>query len=378
MTWRPLVIDALATSAELDDARADRLWRMSGAAELTDPDVATPVELVRRVRGLAAWLEAHGVDMAQRTHHAGLGLLTERAALLGLGRSGRESCGGASRLVRAVDGWLAVSLARPADAALVPAWLECDVEADAWATIERVLPTRSATEVCERAILLGLACAVVGETVVDAPAHAVELGGAPARDVRSVTVVNLASLWAGPLTAHLLGRAGADVIDVESTTRPDGARATPAFHRRLHTGHRSLSIDIESGDGREMLLETLSAADVVIEGSRPRALEQLGIDAAAVTTTGPQIWVSITGHGRRGHAARRVGFGDDCAAAGGLIGSVDGEPRFIADAVADPLTGLVAASVTLQLLDTGGRWMVDLPLAGVAATCRVGLSARER
>ena len=83
-------------------------------------------------------------------------------------------------------------------------------------------------------------------------------------------------------------------------------------------------------------------ADVVLEASRPRALAQFGIDAEALTTgtpdgRGPQAWVSITGYGRTGDEANRVAFGDDAAAAGGLVSWTDGEPLFCADAVADPL-----------------------------------------
>ena len=82
---------------------------------------------------------------------------------------------------------------------------------------------------------------------------------------------------------------------------------------------------------------------MVIEGSRPRALEQLGIDARSIVRHGPQVWVSITGHGRDGANTMRVGFGDDAAAAGGLVDWVDGTPHFVGDAVADPLAGLTAA-----------------------------------
>ncbi len=63
----------------------------------------------------------------------------------------------------------------------------------------------------------------------------------------------------------------------------------------------------------------------------------------------------------------RVGFGDDAAAAGGLVGVAEGGPVFIADAIADPITGLVAASTIVDLIGAGGRWVVDVALARVAA-----------
>ena len=64
----------------------------------------------------------------------------------------------------------------------------------------------------------------------------------------------------------------------------------------------------------------------------------------------------------------RVALGDDAAAAGGLVGWVDDGPVFIADAVADPLTGLVAAHAVVEAVRGGGRWLVDIALARVAST----------
>jgi crotonobetainyl-CoA:carnitine CoA-transferase CaiB-like acyl-CoA transferase len=105
----------------------------------------------------------------------------------------------------------------------------------------------------------------------------------------------------------------------------------------------------------------------VIEGSRPRALEQLGVSASDLVPRGPRVWVSITGYGREPSTAMRVALGDDAAAAGGLVGWVDDGPVFIADAVADPLTGLVAAQAVVDAVLDGGRWLVDVALARVAS-----------
>jgi crotonobetainyl-CoA:carnitine CoA-transferase CaiB-like acyl-CoA transferase len=79
------------------------------------------------------------------------------------------------------------------------------------------------------------------------------------------------------------------------------------------------------------------------------------------------VWVSITGHGRTGPARDRVGFGDDAAVAGGLVCRQDGRPVFCADAIADPTSGMVAAAAVLDALATGGRWLLDVAMSGVAA-----------
>ena len=107
---------------------------------------------------------------------------------------------------------------------------------------------------------------------------------------------------------------------------------------------------------------------MVIEASRPRALEHLGVDADAVVSGGgPSVWLSITGHGRREPERDWVAFGDDAAVAGGLVVEDERGPVFCADAVADPISGVVAAGAVLEALHEGGRWLVDVALSAVAA-----------
>ena len=103
--------------------------------------------------------------------------------------------------------------------------------------------------------------------------------------------------------------------------------------------------------------------------SRPRALAQLGLDANDIVAAnaGPQVWVSITGYGRTGEGANRVAFGDDAAAAGGLVVWTDDGPLFCADAIADPLTGLTAAGACVDALRAGGRTLLDVSMAAVSA-----------
>jgi crotonobetainyl-CoA:carnitine CoA-transferase CaiB-like acyl-CoA transferase len=161
------------------------------------------------------------------------------------------------------------------------------------------------------------------------------------------------------------------VLTVESTARPDGSRATPALFEALHGRSESVALALDTPTGRGRLADLLARVHVVIEGSRPRALVQMGIDADSLVRAGrPQFWVSITGHGREGDAGRRVGYGDDTAAAGGLVGHVYGDPRFLADAVADPIAGLIAAATVVQLAESGGRWIVDVALSRCAASLR--------
>jgi hypothetical protein len=344
------------------DARAR--WAASGAMWLTGdlggPPLVAPDPVVEAIEALGVPL---GVDA--------LALLGERAALAGLARGGQTSCGGAARLLPTPAGWCAVSLARPEDVELLPAWLGIEVatEDDPW---EPVADRLAGAEDAEALLLLGrelgVPVSLVGEaSPLPDPVVSAPLGEAPALD-HPPLVVDLSSLWAGPLCANLLGLSGATVVKVESIHRPDGARHGPhSFFDLLHGGHRSVALDLRSPDGVAELRTLLASADVVIEASRPRALQQLGIDALDPTAHGAKVWVSITGHGRDQPLA--TAFGDDAAAAGGLVArGADGKPRFVADAVADPLTGLVAAARATELLATEGRWHLDIAMSRVAAS----------
>jgi crotonobetainyl-CoA:carnitine CoA-transferase CaiB-like acyl-CoA transferase len=115
-------------------------------------------------------------------------------------------------------------------------------------------------------------------------------------------------------------------------------------------------------------------ADVVIESSRPRALEALGITPQRFLDEAPgRTWISITGYGRSGPNANRVAFGDDAAVAGGLVAWEGPEaPVFCADALADPLSGLFAAFGGLAAMTAGGGILVDVSMRDASAAMRAG------
>lgn len=307
-----------------------------------------------------------------------LALLGERAALMGLWRRGATSCGGSCRLLRAEHGCMAVSLARDDDMEMVPAWLELDTAPATTPAVWSVVAARVAAgdprPLAARAHLLGLPVAIVGELARPggrAGVLAVRLGEAPPRpDLTGLVVIDLSALWAGPLCGDLLARAGATVVKVESTQRPDGARrGSRDFFDLMNGQKRSVALDLQGRDGIRVLHELVRRADVVIEASRPRALAQFGLAGPDVVEAdgGPQVWISITGYGRSGDEANRVAFGDDAAAAGGLVTWRGPEPLFCSDAVADPLAGLTAADGCLSALRSGGRWLLDVSMAAVSA-----------
>jgi hypothetical protein len=284
------------------------------------------------------------------------------------------------------DGWIAVSLARETDLEAVPAWV--GVPLAGWSTdpaeldierMTRAVADLAARRLVEMGALLGLAVGTPGEVRATSAVQVLHrhhhhrradpVGHRP-------LVVDLSSLWAGPLCSALLAAGGADVVKVESSVRPDGMRRDPSgFFDLLNHGKRSVALDLTTDEGIDDLRCLLDAADVVIEGSRPRALIQLGVSAEElVAASSSKVWLSITGHGRSGSAAMRVGFGDDAAVAGGLVAwDTTDQPCFVGDAVADPLTGLVSAAAVSRALAAGGSWLLDVALSRVAAEAARGL-----
>jgi hypothetical protein len=324
-------------------------------------------------------------------------LVRERSELTGWSPQGRITAGGSGRLLPGADGWLAVSLPRLDDLDLLPAWLgldEIDPADDRvpWDAVAERAAARPVAETAAAGQELGLAVAVVADgellregdeqlaargTLDPSCTHLRSVVGSPVagRSIAGLRVVDLSSLWAGPTCARLLTRGGALVVKVESTTRPDGARrGNLEFYERLHEGQQERSVDFEAPGGRAELRAVLAEADIVIEGSRPRAFDRLGIDPAEVVAARPgSVWVSITAYGRTGPWRDRVGFGDDCAAAGGLVAwTADRSPAFVADAVADPLTGLVAAALVAGAVCDGGGVVLDVALREVARCAALG------
>lgn len=361
-------------------------WAASGAMALTGqadgPPVPSPAPVL-------AMLSTVTDEFARVTRDAGTmvsadpaELITVRAAQAGFNRRGRISAGGSSYLLRAADGWCAVTLSRRDDLAAVPAILGvlglhgAELAVEPPTALAAAALARPAGELAAAAQLLGVPAAAL-------PAATVPVTGSwpPWRTVRiapssasarlaGAVVADLSSMWAGPVCARLLGLAGADVIKVESPDRPDGARAgNREFFDWLHAGHRSLAADFTTEPGRAALKALLGAADIVIEASRPRALAGLGLAPDMIPHPDAQVWLSITGYGRA--APERVAFGDDAAVAGRLVGWTSTkptpEPVFCADAIADPLAGVCGALAVARSVAAGGGELIDLSMRDVAA-----------
>ena len=357
-------------------------WASSGAMSLTGQRCGPPSTVPARV---ASAMVAAADDLARQTARWGTtvvvdgpGLLGERAALSGMGRNGDTSVGGSARFVRAADGWVVLNLPRPSDVESLPALVGRSLDADDWPAIADGIASLTGAEIVETATLLGTAAAVPGSCSepVLSPSRELHRGGRR-RLLERPLVVDLTSLWAGPLAGGLLADAGARVVKVEGAGRPDGARrGTPEFFNLLNHAKECVEIDFSNTDDRAFLHRLLEAADLVLEGSRPRVMDQLGINPAELADAGVS-WLSINAYGRTGDLALRVGFGDDTAVAGGLWLAGD-PPNFVADAVADPIAGLAAAALGARLLASEQATVAEVPLARAAAWASAGATSESK
>lgn len=374
--------------AVTDNRSASLLWAQSGAMWLTGHAGEDPRHCVAPLAACArgAWLAlsalAPGKIDDQFDAHC---LLGERAALMALERRGRLSAGGSCQLYDAADGIIALNLARDSDYELLPAWLGMpDVRID---QLHTAIYEYSVGELVERGRMLGMAVAPVrhpdkSENTEEILYRVVRCGKtAQARSTQPL-VIDLSSLWAGPLCAQLLGNSGARVIKIESLSRPDGARSgNKAFFDLLNAGKESVVLDLCSVSGIGQLRVLLEKADIVVESSRPRALEQMGINAEEIVAKRPgMVWVGITGYGRDRPMRDWVAYGDDAGVAAGLSWLVGGarDPVFCGDAIADPLTGLHAALLALAKWQSGGGELLDIALRNVVAYCiRAGVAEKD-
>lgn len=339
-----------------------------GAARLgiTVPILTATALLIQRISNAAQSLDFQ-IDLQAAP------ILTQRAEALGLDRPGSVSANGHSRMVRCKDGWVALSLARDEDFASLPALTGRSVGTDPWQTVAQHAEGITVATLVAQGRLLALPVAPVPESVGPVrPAIHRWTKWATRRgpiSLANLQVVDLSSLWAGPLAARILSQGGAQVTKVEAANRPDGARLQPAFYALLHDAEQVvITPDLSTGPGRAELRAVLESADIVIEASRPRALEQLGLAHHQIDSRPGRVWISITGYGRGNPTGQWVAFGDDGAAAGGLVRRMpDDTPHFVGDAIADPLSGLFAALAAMESLRRGGGELIDVALCRSAA-----------
>ncbi|MEG3626174.1 CaiB/BaiF CoA transferase family protein [Streptomyces poriticola] len=200
---------------------------------------------------------------------------------------------------------------------------------------------------------------------------------APAAPLEGVRVLDLATLFAGPLAATLLGDFGAEVVKVEHPDRPDPSRGHgPAkdgvglWWKLLGRNKRTITLDLSKPGGRDTLLRLAAGADVVVENFRPGTLERWGLGWAELHEINPRLVLArVTGFGQFGPYAHRPGFGTLAEAMSGfaaMTGEPDAPPTLPPFGLADSIAGLTTAYAVLTALAardrTGEGQVVDMAI----------------
>ena len=193
------------------------------------------------------------------------------------------------------------------------------------------------------------------------PAHA---------PLHGVTVLDLTNVLAGPFAAYQLACLGARVIKVEAL-EGDLARklgADPAYSRErmgisflaVNAGKESIALDLQAPQGREVLLDLVERADVLIENFRPGVMTRLGVGYDIVRARNPRIvYCAVSGFGQTGPLAARPAYDQIIQGLAGVM-SVTGDPRSaplrIGYPACDTIGGLTAAfAICAQLVDARAR-----------------------
>jgi crotonobetainyl-CoA:carnitine CoA-transferase CaiB-like acyl-CoA transferase len=214
--------------------------------------------------------------------------------------------------------------------------------------------------------------------VIDRRYHRPMTTTLPTGPLSGLTVIDMATIFAGPSACRHLGDFGADVIKVERPEGGDGARhlgecdGDDSFYWRIAgRNKRPIELDLKSDAGREVLLRLVARADVLVENFRPGALERLGLDPETVLLEANPglVILRVTGYGQTGPYACRAGFGTMAEAMSTLAhttGQPDGPPTLPPIALADEVTGLRGAFAVLAALRhrdlTGHGQVIDISL----------------
>ncbi|MEU7423900.1 CoA transferase [Streptomyces sp. NPDC040750] len=197
----------------------------------------------------------------------------------------------------------------------------------------------------------------------------------PALD--GLRVLDLATLFAGPLAATLLGDFGAEVIKVEHPRRPDPSRGHgPAkrgvglWWKVLGRNKRTITLDLSTPGGRETLLRLAATADVIVENFRPGTLEKWDLGWEEMAAANPRLILArVTAFGQFGPYAHRPGFGTLAEAMSGfaaITGEPAAPPTLPPFGLADSVAGLATAYAVLTALAarerTGTGQVVDMAI----------------
>jgi formyl-CoA transferase len=195
--------------------------------------------------------------------------------------------------------------------------------------------------------------------------------------LQDIKVIDIATLFAGPMAATMLGDFGAEVIKVEHPKLGDPVRSHGSskngvglWWKMLARNKKSLTLYLGSPEGQEIFKKLVKDADVVIENFRPGTLEKWGLGYEELSKINPRLVLArVTGFGQIGPYAKRPGFGTLAEAMSGfasITGTPDGPPTLPPFGLADGISALTTAYAVMTALHareiTGKGQVIDLAI----------------
>lgn len=205
------------------------------------------------------------------------------------------------------------------------------------------------------------------------------------RPLQNVRVLDMTRALAGPYCTMMLGDLGADVIKVERPKSGDESRGwgppfvgeaygayagESAYFLAANRNKRSITVNIQSAEGQEILRRLAGDADVLVENYRTGELDKFGLGYDDLHRLYPKlIYCSISGYGRTGPYAERPGYDAIIQAEGGMMsltGPVEGPPSRVGIPIIDITSGMFASTAILSALRardlTGEGQLIDISL----------------
>ncbi len=197
----------------------------------------------------------------------------------------------------------------------------------------------------------------------------------PAGPLADIRVIDLSTVIAGPQCARYLADFGADVIKVERTGVPDTSRnmgwinasdGDALWWKWVGRNKRCIELNLKDAVDKDVLLQLIDTANVLIENFRPGKLEALGLAPEVLLERNPKlVIVRVSGFGQSGPYRDKPGFASIAEALSGFAainGSPEDGPSPPPIALTDDVTGLAAAFSTMVALHSGVGQVVDVSL----------------
>ncbi|MBV9248527.1 MAG: CoA transferase [Acetobacteraceae bacterium] len=206
-----------------------------------------------------------------------------------------------------------------------------------------------------------------------------------ARPFEGIRIIDITHVLAGPFAAYQLAVLGADVIKVEHPDEPDQSRDSGSDnvlnHANMGTGFltqasnkRSITLDLKTEQGREILKKLVTTADVLVENYRPGAFEALGLGYEEMRKVNPRlIYASFSAFGQGGPRRTQTAYDHVIQSTSGIMamtGTPDVNPIKFGSPAIDYATGTMGAfalsAALFQRERTGQGQRIDMAMLDVA------------